>query len=88
MPFFTPESPAGPRWRRETVVTGIGGRAASVLAEAARILRPGGVFAAYDYDVPPVVQPEVDRAFASHLEARRAARVRPRTARDRGSQTR
>ena len=24
---------------------------------------PGGVFAAYDYDVPPVVQPEVDAAF-------------------------
>jgi len=50
--------------------------AAPALAEAARILRAGGVFAAYDYDVPPVVQPEVDQAFASHLEARRAARVR------------
>lgn len=31
--------------------------------EAARILRPGGVFAAYDYDWPPVVDPEVDEAF-------------------------
>jgi SAM-dependent methyltransferase len=30
---------------------------APVLAEAARILRRGGVFAAYDYDVPPVSTP-------------------------------
>ena len=28
------------------------------LAEAARILREGGVFAACDYDVPPLVEPE------------------------------
>lgn len=49
---------------------------APVLAEAARILRPGGVFAAYDYDLPPVVQPEVDAAFAAHFEARRRARER------------
>ena len=47
-----------------------------VLAEAARILRPGGVFAAYDYDVPPVVDPEVDDAFALHFEKRRRARER------------
>ena len=33
------------------------------LAEAARILRPGGVFAAYDYDWPPVVHWEVEAAF-------------------------
>jgi ubiquinone/menaquinone biosynthesis C-methylase UbiE len=49
---------------------------APVLAEAARILRRGGVFAAYDYDVPPVVHPEVDDAFAAHFEARRSARTR------------
>ena len=42
-----------------------------VLAEAARILCPGGVFAAYDYDMPPVVHPEVDRAFTEHLRLRR-----------------
>lgn len=42
-----------------------------VLAEAARILRPGGVFAAYDYDMPPVLHPEVDRVFAEHLRLRR-----------------
>lgn len=33
------------------------------LAEVARVLRPGGVFAAYDYDWPPTVVWEVDRAF-------------------------
>lgn len=49
---------------------------APVLAEAARVLREGGVFAAYDYDVPPVVHTEVDDAFAAHLHARRAARDR------------
>src|SRR5439155_4314675 len=47
-----------------------------VLAEAARVLRAGGVFAAYDYDVPPAVEPEVDDAFATHFAARRAARER------------
>jgi SAM-dependent methyltransferase len=49
---------------------------APVLAEAARMLRDGGVFAAYDYDVVPVVQPEVDAAFAAHVAARSAARSR------------
>jgi ubiquinone/menaquinone biosynthesis C-methylase UbiE len=49
-----------------------------VLAEAARLLRDGGVFAAYDYDVPPVVQPEVDDAFTAHIAARREARRRLR----------
>jgi SAM-dependent methyltransferase len=37
------------------------------LAEAARILRPGGVFAAYDYDWPPIVHPEVEAAFEEML---------------------
>ena len=45
-----------------------------VLAEAARVLRPGGVFAAYDYDMPPLVHPEVDAAFRDHLELRRRLR--------------
>ena len=49
---------------------------APVLAEAARLLRPGGVFAAYDYDVPPVVQPEVDEAFRALFAAKRSARER------------
>jgi SAM-dependent methyltransferase len=47
-----------------------------VLAEAARVLRPGGVFAAYDYDLPPVVQPEIDEAFAAYVAARVQARRR------------
>lgn len=47
---------------------------APVLAEAARMLRHGGVFAAYDYDVVPVIQPEVDAAFVAHVAARSAAR--------------
>ena len=45
-----------------------------VLAEAARVLRPAGVFAAYDYDMPPLVHPEVDAAFRDHLELRRRLR--------------
>jgi SAM-dependent methyltransferase len=45
-----------------------------VLAEAARVLKPGGVFAAYDYDMPPLVHPEVDAAFRDHLELRRRLR--------------
>jgi SAM-dependent methyltransferase len=45
-----------------------------VLAEAARVLRPGGVFAAYDYDTPPLVHPEVDAAFLQHLLKRRRVR--------------
>lgn len=33
------------------------------LAEIGRILRPGGVFAAFDCDWPPLVHPEVDEAY-------------------------
>jgi ubiquinone/menaquinone biosynthesis C-methylase UbiE len=44
------------------------------LAEAARILRPGGVFAAYDYDWPPIVHPEIETAYAEVLQ--RLARLR------------
>jgi len=45
-------------------------------AEAARILRPGGVFAAYDYDWPPVVDSEVDAAFMAHRAHRAEVRAR------------
>src|SRR5690242_5121586 len=34
---------------------------AMTLAEIARILRPGGLFAAYDYDSPPAIHWELDR---------------------------
>jgi ubiquinone/menaquinone biosynthesis C-methylase UbiE len=46
------------------------------LAEAARILRDGGIFAACDYDVPPIVQPDVDDAFTELIRTRREARQR------------
>jgi SAM-dependent methyltransferase len=47
-----------------------------VLPEAARLLRPGGVFAAYDYDVVPVIEPRVDAAFARLIDVRWEARER------------
>jgi SAM-dependent methyltransferase len=43
-------------------------------AEAARILHPGGVFAAYDYDMVPVVHPEIDAAADAVLERAQALR--------------
>jgi SAM-dependent methyltransferase len=55
------------------------------LAEAARILRPGGVFAAYDYDWPPVVHWEVEAAFeemVQRLGLRRALRGQARHTKD------
>src|SRR5579884_102104 len=33
----------------------------ATLAEVARILRPGGLFAAYDYDAPPAIHWELDQ---------------------------
>jgi SAM-dependent methyltransferase len=44
-------------------------------AEAARLLRPGGVFAAYDYDWPPIVGWEVEAAFEDVLRRVRAGRA-------------
>ena len=55
------------------------------LAEAARILRPGGVFAAYDYDWPPVVHPDVEAAYEEmirRLGLRRPLRGQPRHTKD------
>ena len=49
---------------------------AAVLPEVARVLRPGGVFGAYDYDVVPVIEPQVDAAFAAVIDVRWAARER------------
>ena len=45
-------------------------------AEAARILRPGGVFAAYDYDWPPVVDPGLDAAYEEYQQRRAGFRQR------------
>lgn len=44
--------------------------------EIARILRPGGVFAAYDYELPPLVRWRVDAAFQEFLDERRRVRTR------------
>jgi SAM-dependent methyltransferase len=55
------------------------------LAEAARILRSGGVFAAYDYDWPPVVHPDVEAEFEDMVQRigiRRALRGQPRHTKD------
>lgn len=38
------------------------------LDEISRILRPGGVFAAYDYDWPPLIDWEIDAAFLRLIE--------------------
>lgn len=45
-------------------------------AEAARILRPGGVLAAYDYDWPPLVDPVVDEAFVAYTRRRAELRAK------------
>jgi SAM-dependent methyltransferase len=46
----------------------------STFAEVGRILRPRGVFAAYDYDAIPVVHPEIDAAFDAVLDEAKALR--------------
>jgi len=46
------------------------------LAEVSRLLRGGGVFAAYDYDWPPVVDPEAEEAFLAFVGRVRALRER------------
>jgi SAM-dependent methyltransferase len=48
-------------------------------AEVARILRPGGVFAAYDYDWPPLCHWEVELAFTELV--RRVGEARKGTGR-------
>jgi SAM-dependent methyltransferase len=57
----------------------------ATLAEAARLLRPGGVFAAYDYDWPPIMHPDVEAAFEElvrRIGMRRALRGQPRHTKD------
>jgi len=44
----------------------------STFAEVARILRPGGVFAAVDNDWPPLISPQIDQQF---YESRRRERT-------------
>ncbi len=40
----------------------------STFAEVARILRPGGVFAAYDADWPPTINADAERAYVDFVE--------------------
>ena len=49
----------------------------STLAEIARILRPGGLFAAYDYDSPPAIHWELDQ-LAQEVARRLVELVRER----------
>ncbi len=49
----------------------------ATLAEIVRILRPGGLFAAYDYDSPPAIHWELDR-LAQEVMTRFVALVRER----------
>ncbi len=46
----------------------------STFAEAGRILRPGGVFAAYDYDLPPLTHWEVGQIYQQMMERFRSLR--------------
>ncbi len=49
----------------------------ATLAEIARILRPGGLFAAYDYDAPPTIHWELDR-LAQEVTMRLVALIQER----------
>jgi SAM-dependent methyltransferase len=46
------------------------------MAEIGRVLREGGVFAAYDYDWPPMVHWEANQAFATFMDGVRALRTK------------
>ena len=61
----------------------------STLAEIARILRPGGIFAAYDYDWPPAIHweleqiyQEVDERFEALEQERQLSQNLPRWSKD------
>jgi ubiquinone/menaquinone biosynthesis C-methylase UbiE len=49
----------------------------ATLAEIARMLRPGGLFAAYDYDAPPAIHWELDR-LAQEINSRFVELIRKR----------
>jgi SAM-dependent methyltransferase len=55
----------------------------ATLAEIARILRPGGVFAAYDYSWPPTIRWEVDQIF-QEVDARFDQAIQTRGAHEPG----
>ena len=49
----------------------------ATLTEIARILRPGGLFAAYDYDLPPAIHWELD-LLAQEVDSRLVGLIRER----------
>jgi SAM-dependent methyltransferase len=55
--------------------------AGPAIAEIARILRPGGLFAAYDYDWPPLIDWQVDAELLRVIEAAGVDPGRPEKAR-------
>ena len=55
----------------------------ATLAEIARIVRPGGVFAAYDYSWPPTIHWEVDQIF-QEVDARFEQLIQTRGAQEPG----
>lgn len=55
--------------------------AGPAITEIARLLRPGGLFAAYDYDWPPLIDWAVDAAFLHVIEAAGVDTSRPEKAR-------
>jgi SAM-dependent methyltransferase len=55
--------------------------AGPAIVEIARILRPGGLFAAYDYDWPPLIGWEIDAAFLRVIESAGIDPSRPEKAR-------
>jgi ubiquinone/menaquinone biosynthesis C-methylase UbiE len=53
---------------------------AATIAEVDRVLQPGGCFAAYDYDWPPLLDREVDAAFLALIAAAGVDPERPEKA--------
>ncbi len=53
----------------------------ATIAEIARLLRSGGIFAAYDYDWPPLIDWDVDAAFLRVIRASGVEPSRPDKAR-------
>jgi ubiquinone/menaquinone biosynthesis C-methylase UbiE len=52
----------------------------TTIPEIARLLRPDGIFSAYDYDWPPTIDWEVDAAFLHVIEASGVNPARPEKA--------
>lgn len=49
----------------------------STFAEGVRVLRPGGIFAAYDYELPPAIHWEIEAAVFHSMQLVQAIRQKP-----------